>query len=194
MVTFADLVRARAGDEHVGLLFEDESYTWSRLVGEAERRAALALGLREPGRPFHIGVLLENVPEYVLWIFAAALSGAAVVGINPTRRGEELAGDVRHTDCRFIVTDSTGCGLLDGLRTGIPPERVLRVDTPGYRDLLARRTGAQELPEAEEGDPLLLLFTSGSTGAPKAVVCGQGRLAAIAGRGGAGGSGSGGTA
>ncbi|GIH90292.1 AMP-binding protein [Planobispora siamensis] len=183
MVTFADLVRARAGDEHVGLLFEDESYTWSRLVGEAERRAALALGLREPGRPFHIGVLLENVPEYVLWIFAAALSGAAVVGINPTRRGAELAGDVRHTDCRFIVTDSTGYGLLDGLETGVPPERVLRVDTSGYRTLLARRTGV-ESPEVGAGDPLLLLFTSGSTGAPKAVVCGQGRLAAIAERGG----------
>ncbi|MFF5213323.1 AMP-binding protein [Streptosporangium sp. NPDC000396] len=189
MATFADLVRARADDEHIGLRFEDESYTWARLVREAELRAALAIELKEPGRPFHVGVLLENVPEYVLWIFAAALSGAALVGINPTRRGEELARDIRHTDCRFIVTDSGRSALIDGLDLGVAPDRILRVDTPGYQDLVARRTGdevraivgGQEPPRPE--DVLLLLFTSGSTGAPKAVICGQGRLAAIAERG-----------
>ncbi|GAA2860834.1 AMP-binding protein [Streptosporangium fragile] len=189
MATFAELIRARAGDDHVGLRFEDETYTWARLVREAELRAALALDLREPGQPFHIGVLLENVPEYVLWIFAAALSGAALVGVNPTRRGAELAADVRHTDCRIIVTDSAGAALLDGLDIGPPPERVLLVDTPRYRDLLAPRTGAEASAALTAGraprprDVLLLLFTSGSTGTPKAVICSQGRLAAIAERG-----------
>ena len=55
--------------------------------------------------PFHVGVLLDNTPEYLFWIGGAALAGAAVVGINPTRRGAELAPDIRHTDCQLLVTD-----------------------------------------------------------------------------------------
>ena len=71
----------------------------------AARRAALLDERRRPG-PFHVGVLLENMPEYVFLLGGAALAGAAVVGINPTRRGEELAGDIRHTDCQLVVTDA----------------------------------------------------------------------------------------
>ena len=97
METTADLLRARAGDERPGLLFEDERYTWAEVVDRGAQRGALALERRRPG-PFHIGVLLENEPEYVFWIVGAALAGAAVVGINPTRRGAELAHDIAHTD------------------------------------------------------------------------------------------------
>ena len=51
-------------------------------------------------------MLLENGPEYLFWLGGAALSGATIVGINPTRRGAELARDIRHTDCQLIVTES----------------------------------------------------------------------------------------
>ncbi|MFF5257315.1 AMP-binding protein [Actinomadura viridis] len=177
--TFAKLFLERAGDERPGLLFEDETRTWAEVVLEARRRAGLlaALGPPPPGRPRHVGVLLENVPEYVFWIGAAALGGATLVGINPTRRGAELAADIRHTDCDLIVTDDAHAGLLDGLDTGVPDERVLRTGAPEYATALP---GPAEPVEAGPRDRLLLLFTSGSTGAPKAVACGQGRLAAIA--------------
>ena len=49
---------------------------------------------------------------------AAALSGATIVGINPTRRGEGLARDITHTECQLIVTESRHCELLDGLDLG----------------------------------------------------------------------------
>ena len=68
--------------------------------------------------PPHVGVLLDNVPEYLFLLGGAALAGAVVVGINPTRRGAELARDIRHTDCQVIVTDSSYAQLLDGLDLG----------------------------------------------------------------------------
>jgi fatty-acyl-CoA synthase len=180
--TIAALLVDRAEDEHPGLLFEQETFSWAEIVRAASVRGQLALGLRRPG-PFHIGVLLDNVPEYVFWIAGAALAGAAVVGINPTRRGAELERDIRHTDCQLLVTDRAHLGLMAGLDCGVSPARVLLVDEPAYGALLGPSRDAP-IPSTgvSERDRLLLLFTSGSTGAPKAVICTQGRLARVAGR------------
>jgi fatty-acyl-CoA synthase len=179
MTTVAELVRARAGDDTTGLVFEDMSWTYAEVVQAAAERAALLGASRRPG-PFHVGVLLDNVPEFPLWLSAAALAGATVVGINPTRRGAELARDITHTDCQLIVTESAHRPLLEGLDIGLDADRTLVTDSPEYDDQLDPYRGAP-LPDAEitEGDLYLLLFTSGTTGAPKAVLCSQGRLAGI---------------
>jgi fatty-acyl-CoA synthase len=178
---FAEIVRSRADDEHVGLRFGDEQWTWAQVVQEGADRAAVLTALSEDGRQLHLGVLLENVPDYLFWTCAAALSGSVLIGVNPTRRGAELAADIRHTDCDLIVTEDRFGGLLDRIDHGVRTDRVLNVDSAGYRDLLAPHRGAP-LPTALP-DPdaiLLLLFSSGSTGAPKAVICSQGRLAGLA--------------
>ncbi|MEW1998908.1 AMP-binding protein [Streptomyces coelicoflavus] len=179
--TIADLLLARAGDDHPGLLTRERTWTWDEVVAESAARAALAAELRTDG-PFHIGVLLDNVPEYVFWLGGAALAGAAVVGINPTRRGAELAREVRHTECQLIVTDRAGLDLLDGLDVGVKRDRFLVVDDSGYATGLAAHAGrgpAQAAPDVTAATTMLLLLTSGTTGTSKAAICSQGRLAAL---------------
>jgi fatty-acyl-CoA synthase len=179
MPTIAELVRARAADDHPAILFEDRSWSYAEYVTACAERAALLEELRRPG-PFHVGVLLDNVPEFAMWLGAAAVAGAVVVGVNPTRRGAELASDVTHTECQLLVTEDRYAPLLDGIDTGVGPDRTFDVESAAYTEALERHRGAA-LPDVEiaDSDLYLLLFTSGTSGAPKACLCSQGRLGRI---------------
>ncbi|MFD3539682.1 AMP-binding protein [Streptomyces sp. NPDC058662] len=207
-VTVAELVARQWGDHRPGLMYRDSgraegadgrgadaamraapaspaapavlTLSRHRTAQEAAARAALLVDLMPPGAEPHLGVLLDNTPEFPFWLGAAALSGAAVAGINPTRRGPELARDILHTECRILVTERAHLPLLDGIE--LPGVRVLVTDTEEYADLLApyaaAAPGEAVLRPPGPADRLLLYFTSGSTGAPKAAICTQGRLAA----------------
>jgi fatty-acyl-CoA synthase len=186
VTTAAQLVRLRAEDDGTGVLFEGRRWTWREVVAEAEVRAELLVSLRRDG-PFHVGVLLENIPEYLFLLAGAALAGAVIVGVNPTRRGAELATDIRRADCQLLVTDSDQVGLVDQLDLGLTPDRLLVVDDDAYAHRLAglRTTGDEARPALPEPTPdqlYLLIFTSGSTGGPKAVRMTQGRAARAAAR------------
>ncbi len=177
VTTACELVLLRADDDHPGLRFEGREWSWREVVAESERRAALLAQLRAEG-PFHVGALLENTPEFLFLLAGAALCGAVVVGINPTRRGAQLAEDIRRTDCQLVVTDGTLGHLLEGLDLGLEKDRALDADSATYRALLdaAPAWDASSVSPAP-GDLYLLLFTSGSTGGPKAVRMTQGRAA-----------------
>ncbi len=179
MPTIAELVRDRAADQTSAILFEDRSWSYAEYVTACAERAALLAELRRPG-PLHVGVLLDNVPEFAMWLGAAAVAGAVVVGINPTRRGAELARDITHTECQLLVTEARHAPLLDGIGTGIGPDRTFDVESAAYVEALDRHRGAA-LPDVEVAgsDLYLLLFTSGTSGAPKACLCSQGRLGRI---------------
>jgi fatty-acyl-CoA synthase len=194
MPTIDELIRRRAGDHRTGLVFEDRSWTHAEVVAAQAERAALLASLRRPG-PFHVALLMDNVPEFVFWMGGAALAGAVLVGGNPTHRGDELARDLAHTECQLLVTTAGYAGLVDGRHLGpsLPAERVLVIDDPtgdldpgastSYGRLLGTVAGA-DLPDqastrVTEETLGLLLFTSGTSGAPKACLCSQGRLARI---------------
>lgn len=175
--TFAELIASRAEDDTSGLVVGDQEWSWREVVVESDRWVAALSGLRPVKGPFHVGVLLGNVPEYVFAFFGAARSGAVIVGVNETRRGEELARDVRHTDCVVVLTDALHRPLLSGLDLGAAT--VIDIGSTEWRDQLERAPRAV-LPEVRSTDVLVLLFTSGSTGAPKAVKLSHGRAARVA--------------
>jgi len=189
MTTVADLLLARADDDRPALLHGDEVWRYRDLVDEGRRRAALFAEVRDPDRPPHIGVLLDNVPDYLFWLVGAALSRSTVVGINSTYRGEQLAQLIAHTDCQVLVVSEQLSSLLDDDHRPVPMARTFVVDDPAYRDRLAAidpsasvgAAGAGDAAgapgAAQDDDLFLLIFTSGSTGLPKAVRCTQGRFA-----------------
>ncbi len=189
MDTIAELLLARSGDGRPALVGGDEAWTWRDLVEAGAARAALLADRRAPG-PFHVATLLDNVPEHVLWLAAAAMAGAVVVGGNSTHRGADLARDLAHTESQLLVTDRAHLPLVDGLDLGtgigtVSPSsrRVVVVDDPSYGAALEPFAGATPPDPGSVGvgeDRLgYLIFTSGTSGAPKACRCTQGRLARI---------------
>src|ERR1700722_7329305 len=189
MDTISEMIRARAEDDSPGLVTSDRSWSWAETVRRSSERAALAGDLMRPGPP-HVCVLLDNIPEFSFWLGATALAGHVLVGGNPNHRGDELSRDISHTECQLLVTDSEHLPLVDGLDLGPAigvandrNPRVLVVDSPRYHELMAENEDAR-LPDPEASgvtpDTLgYLIFTSGTSGAPKAVRCSQGRMAFI---------------
>ena len=60
--SFAEVLVARADDDHPAIFFEDETISYRAFIAQAAARAALLRDAPRDG-PFHVGVLLENVPE-----------------------------------------------------------------------------------------------------------------------------------
>ena len=176
MTTAAELFLGNADSDETALHFEDRSFTYRQLATEIRRRAGLWDDLRDPGQPSHIGLLLDNTPEYVFWMGAAALTRSVVVGINATYRGEELARLITHSDCQLVVTSEVYGDLLEEAPAGLSDNRLLRTDDGDYQTTLGPADPSREWAPAYDEDLFLLIFTSGSTHFPKAVRCTQGRF------------------
>ncbi|MEU8138084.1 acyl-CoA synthetase, partial [Streptodolium elevatio] len=64
MVTVAELVHAQTGDHRTGLMFEDLVWTHDQVAKAAAARAAFIADRLPAGAAPHVGVLLDNVPEF----------------------------------------------------------------------------------------------------------------------------------
>ncbi|MEV7431455.1 fatty-acid--CoA ligase FadD1 [Nocardioides sp. NPDC092400] len=161
------LVRERAEDDGVAVKHGDRTWTWREHVAEASAEASALLGLVDPERPVHVAVLLGNTPDMLRSMAAAALGGYVLCGVNNTRRGAGLAADVRRCDAQVLLTDAEHRPLLEGL--DLDGVRVLEVGTPEYDELVAGAGPLVPHREVEAMDTFMMIFTSGTSGDPKAV-------------------------
>jgi fatty-acyl-CoA synthase len=166
----AALLRRNA-DEHgdrIAIKFDDRQWTHREFFEESCRYAALFLERLPEGAPRHVAVLLDNTPDYLFAFGGAALIGGTIVGLNHTRRGEHLLRDVQATDCGLVITEPRHEPLLEPIAGDLPP---LLTAGEGLRD----KADDPSLEPDVDGI-WALIFTSGTSDAPKAVICSQRRL------------------
>ncbi len=173
----AALLRRNATDPAIrdrpAIRFDDRVISHAEYHRASCRWANLMLQSQRPGRPLHVAVLLDNVPEYLFAFGGAALAGATVVGINHTRSGGHLLHDVQHTHCGLVVYEPRHRDLIGPVLSELDDVLVV-----GESLDEALATVPDDDPEAEVGldEPWALIFTSGTAAAPKAVICSQRRI------------------
>lgn len=132
---------------------------------EVERRAnQIAHALRVAGvqRGDLVGIFLERGPDLVCGLMGILKSGAAFVALDPRTPKEMLSRMISSVDCRFLI--SRGDLAQDLPKTHA---QLLFYDDPEW---LASQPVSRPLSLAGRQDPACVLFTSGSSGRPKAVL------------------------
>lgn len=184
-VSIGRLVEKHAGDrpQHPALRFEGREYTYAEFNAAANRygRALKAAGVK---RGDAVAVLLENRPETLIAITALAKLGATAAMCNTKQRGETLIHSLKTVNAVAVLV---GAELreafeevrdkihVDGDRVWFVAESLTGRAPDGYRDLLAesREQNGGNLADTArvaKTDACFYIFTSGTTGLPKASV------------------------
>ncbi len=145
-------------------------WTYAQLHAEALRTARALRAHFEPGE--RVAVWAQNLPEWVMLEFGAALAGVVLVTVNPAFRAQELEYVLKQSRSAgiFVVEAFRGNPMLATVLKVAPdcPElrHVLRFDQ--WDEFLARgEAPGIALPTVQPMDAVMIQYTSGTTGFPK---------------------------
>lgn len=162
-------------------------------IGLDARVTALAAGLvaHGVGQGEVVALRLPRSVDTVAALLAVWRAGAVVAPVDDELPAERVATMLRTASARLVVhTDTDGDGGLthEAARSaGIASERVVTIsDLLGARPTEAAAPGGvfsggqgSSAAPSTSGDPAYLIFTSGTTGEPKAVQVPHGALASL---------------
>ena len=152
-----------------------------------DRVGRLIGGLRSlgVGRGDRFAVMTLNSPEYLELYHAAYLGGGVVNPLNLRFAAKELAYVLRDSDTKVCFVDAWFAPLIDSVKAEAGLEHVVLVGggadtaphTVTYDDLIASSTPT--IPDAgDETDPVVLMYTGGTTGVSKGATLTHGNIVA----------------
>ena len=145
-------------------------WTYAQLHEEALRTARALATRFQPGE--RVAIWAPNVPEWIMMEFGAAMAGLVLVTVNPGFRAAEVA---------YVLKQSRAAGIVvvEGFR-GNPMRATVEEIAPGCPELreiirieqwdafvAAGDDASIALPTVRSGDPVMIQYTSGTTGFPK---------------------------
>ena len=193
--------------DRVAIRYFKETLTYSQLEERARRAAAVfrAKGLKPGDR---VGLLLPNIPEYLIAAYGVWMAGGLVVSLSPLSVAVEIDDMLAATNCEMVVAlDLLAPLAMKGphrpkqiLTCSIAPrlpilQRMLyraaclkkrgfgwqrSVKVTDFAHELARVEPLESAYDADNSEPAYILPTGGTTGRPKAVTLSHGNLLANA--------------
>lgn len=156
---------ARRWPDRPGILYEGQRWTWAEVAATVDRMAG---ALRGAGvrRGQVVGILAPSGPAVLFAVGAIARLGATAALIPPDQRGEVLRHSLTVCGARRVLLDRRLDPVWRSAEVPIADGRVLDLDALLHGD--APPVGRQ--PWIRTRSPLLTIFTSGTTGMPKAAL------------------------
>ncbi|HEY9264178.1 MAG TPA: AMP-binding protein, partial [Mycobacterium sp.] len=176
--------RAARYADKVFLKFEDQEITYGE-ANETVNRYAAVLAARGVGHGDVVGIMLRNSPEPVLLMLAAVKCGAISGMLNYNQRDEVLKHSLGLLNAAVVVTDTEFVEAIT--ESGADTDGVITLDELKRLAETAPATNPATTSAVLAKDKAFYIFTSGTTGMPKASVMTHYRwLRALAGFGGLG--------
>ncbi|MBW1723219.1 MAG: AMP-binding protein [Deltaproteobacteria bacterium] len=143
--------------------------TYEELDNLANRVATslIRMGVR-PGD--HIGLCAQNSVDWVIFYFGVLKAGAVVIALSALLKREELSFLISHCKPRLVFTDNDKIDDLSGLRhEGILEKIIAPASEVTLQELIDGGKGDFKALDRDRTDTAVVLYTGGTTGAPKGV-------------------------
>jgi long-chain acyl-CoA synthetase len=163
----------RRGDETF-LVFEDERWSFARVMAEVDATAALLVDRYGIAPGDRVAIAMRNYPEWIVAFAAVTSIGAIAVALNGWWTTEELAFGLSDSGAKVVVADleraqriAPALASLRGLRiVAVRSEGELPPEVDRFREVVRPGASMPAVEIAPDADATIL-YTSGTTGRPK---------------------------
>ena len=167
--------KARRVGDRPFLHWDGQTTTYAEVdrLTNAYARGFAALGVTKGTT---VAVMLPNCPEFLWVCWGLGKLGAVAVPLNTAAKGEQLAYYLRQSGASWVVADADHLDVLTGAMAGTAVGGVVVRGRPGPGQVDLAELAAVSGEPLELGydvgpsDPMLIMYTSGTTGPSKGVI------------------------
>jgi len=160
------------------IIFEGEILSYAGFNARIEQTACALKAELGVSRGDRVAILSLNRPDYLVLLYACARLGAVLVPLNWRLAVAEQLFILSDAGIKVLVLEQAFAEILPALEKGLPNASVVGLDFippkgSAFDLLLAQARGDSRNPHTDLSCPLLIVYTSGTTGRPKGAVLRQ---------------------